>query len=147
MACSSTFGKSTFLSAPVRNSSPAAGAASCTEQLLEIPRRLLLSSNTLTLFDDERSKLSVPLVRPEDDSTFKTLQVSSSPWLRPGGQAKYQVTYEEPATSNPAAGEKPTSQTLEGLKAVSVSPGPPESDSDRNVTCPSSDDGTTSQSA
>ncbi|KAL0263422.1 hypothetical protein SLS55_002402 [Diplodia seriata] len=107
---------------------------------------ILLSSNTLTLFDDDRSKLSVPLVRPEDDHAFKTLQVSSSPWIRPDEQDKYQDTYQEPATNHAAVGERPMPQTLEGLKAVSVSPVPPGSDSDRNVTVPSSDDGNTSQS-
>lgn len=35
------------------------------------------SSNTLTMFDDERSKLSVPLVRPEDEATFRSLYVTS----------------------------------------------------------------------
>ena len=30
-------------------------------------------SNCITAFDDESSKLSIPLVRPEDDATFKTL--------------------------------------------------------------------------
>lgn len=38
---------------------------------------VLLSSNSLTLFDDERSKLSIPLVRPENEASFKSLYVSS----------------------------------------------------------------------
>ncbi|KAK8228674.1 hypothetical protein BKA81DRAFT_285312, partial [Phyllosticta paracitricarpa] len=38
---------------------------------------ILFSSNSMILFDDERNKLSVPLVRPEDESTFKTLQTST----------------------------------------------------------------------
>ena len=38
---------------------------------------VFFSSNQLTLFDDDRSKLTVPLVRPEDDATFKSLFVSS----------------------------------------------------------------------
>lgn len=107
---------------------------------------ILLSSNTLTLFDDDRSKLSIPLVRPEDDGAFKTLQVSSSPWLRPDEQGSYQDTHRDTSVSRGEAPEKPMLQTLEGLKAVSVSPAPPESDSDRNVTVPSSDDGTASVS-
>ncbi|EON64497.1 hypothetical protein W97_03729 [Coniosporium apollinis CBS 100218] len=40
---------------------------------------ILFSSNTLTLFDDDRSKLSIPLVRPEDDRTFKSLYITSGP--------------------------------------------------------------------
>ncbi|KAF2497990.1 UCH-domain-containing protein [Lophium mytilinum] len=39
---------------------------------------VLLSSNRLTLFDDEGSKLQIPLVRPEDERTFKSLYVSSA---------------------------------------------------------------------
>jgi ubiquitin carboxyl-terminal hydrolase 4/11/15 len=37
---------------------------------------ILFSSNNITLFDDEHSKLSIPMVRPEDASVFKGLQVS-----------------------------------------------------------------------
>ncbi|EKG21616.1 hypothetical protein MPH_01050 [Macrophomina phaseolina MS6] len=107
---------------------------------------ILLSSNTLTLFDDDRSKLSVPLVRPEDDRAFKTLQVSSSPWIKPSEEVDYQTSQEAPPTSRPGALEKPQPQSLEALKATSVSPTRAGSDSDRNVTLPSSDDGTASVS-
>jgi ubiquitin carboxyl-terminal hydrolase 4/11/15 len=37
---------------------------------------LLFSSSQLTLYDDDRSKLQIPLVRPEDDRAFKSLHVS-----------------------------------------------------------------------
>ncbi|KAF2027936.1 cysteine proteinase, partial [Setomelanomma holmii] len=40
---------------------------------------LLFSTNQLTMYDDDRTKLQVPLVRPEDDRTFKTLSISSKP--------------------------------------------------------------------
>lgn len=40
---------------------------------------LLFSSNQLTLYDDDRTKLQIPLVRPEDDRTFKGLSISSRP--------------------------------------------------------------------
>ncbi len=39
---------------------------------------ILFSQNVMTLFDDQRNKLSVPLVRPEDDSMFKTLRTQDS---------------------------------------------------------------------
>jgi ubiquitin carboxyl-terminal hydrolase 4/11/15 len=42
---------------------------------------LLFSTNQLTLYDDDRCKLQIPLVRPEDDRTFKSLSVSSKPRL------------------------------------------------------------------
>lgn len=39
---------------------------------------VLFSSNVLTLFDEERSKLSIPLVRPEDERAFRSLEVSDT---------------------------------------------------------------------
>ncbi|KAK5726579.1 hypothetical protein LTR15_002464 [Elasticomyces elasticus] len=38
---------------------------------------ILFSSNSMTVFDDERSKLSIPLVRPEDEIAFNTLYIST----------------------------------------------------------------------
>ncbi|OCK78431.1 hypothetical protein K432DRAFT_301974 [Lepidopterella palustris CBS 459.81] len=38
---------------------------------------ILFSSNMLTLFDDDRNKLQIPFVRPEDDRTFKSLCLTS----------------------------------------------------------------------
>ena len=40
---------------------------------------ILFSSNSMTLYDDDRSKLSIPFVRPENDETFKSLLTSSAP--------------------------------------------------------------------
>jgi hypothetical protein len=37
---------------------------------------VLFSRNILTLYGDDRSKLSIPLVRPENDSTFRTLHTT-----------------------------------------------------------------------
>lgn len=105
---------------------------------------ILLSSNTLAMFDDDRSKLSVPLVRPEDDHAFKTLQVSSSPWIRSDDVGRFQDYQQANVADQTDAPEKPMLQTLEGLKASSGSPAPTGSDSDRNVTVPSSEDGTAS---
>ncbi|KAF2100759.1 hypothetical protein NA57DRAFT_36859 [Rhizodiscina lignyota] len=39
---------------------------------------ILFSSNRMTLFDDERTKVTIPLVRPEDERAFKTLLTTSS---------------------------------------------------------------------
>jgi len=38
---------------------------------------ILFSSNSMTIFDDERSKLSIPLVRPESEAAFNCLYVTS----------------------------------------------------------------------
>ncbi|KAK5127892.1 hypothetical protein LTR85_005009 [Meristemomyces frigidus] len=38
---------------------------------------ILFSSSSMTLFDDERSKLSIPLVRPENEGAFRSLYVTS----------------------------------------------------------------------
>lgn len=40
---------------------------------------VLFSSNQLTLYDDEQIKVQIPLIRPEDDRTFKSLRVTSRP--------------------------------------------------------------------
>lgn len=52
---------------------------------------ILFSSNTMTLFDDERTKLSIPLVRPEDERAFKTLLTASSDVLPKNADAKVQA--------------------------------------------------------
>jgi len=39
---------------------------------------ILFSSNVVTLFDDDRQKHSIPLVRPENDETFKGLFTTSA---------------------------------------------------------------------
>ena len=39
---------------------------------------ILFSSNSMTLLDDDRSKLSIPLVRPEDEAAFNRLFITSS---------------------------------------------------------------------
>jgi ubiquitin carboxyl-terminal hydrolase 4/11/15 len=44
---------------------------------------LLFSSSQLTLYDDDRSKLQVPLVRPEDDRAFKFLHTSGASTANP----------------------------------------------------------------
>jgi ubiquitin carboxyl-terminal hydrolase 4/11/15 len=38
---------------------------------------LLFSSNQLTLYDDDRCKLQIPFVRPENERTFKSLSIST----------------------------------------------------------------------
>jgi ubiquitin carboxyl-terminal hydrolase 4/11/15 len=39
---------------------------------------VLFSSNTVTMFDDDRTKLSIPLVRPENEETFKGLFLTTA---------------------------------------------------------------------
>ncbi|KAF1808253.1 UCH-domain-containing protein [Eremomyces bilateralis CBS 781.70] len=57
---------------------------------------VLFSTNTLILFDDDRTKLSVPLVRPEDDRTFKSLFTSSGI----GHRIRKEVLPDEPPTTD-----------------------------------------------
>ncbi|GAB7348787.1 hypothetical protein MBLNU459_g7510t1 [Dothideomycetes sp. NU459] len=40
---------------------------------------VLFSSNTLTLYDDDQCKLSIPLVRPENEASFNCLHTTSGP--------------------------------------------------------------------
>ncbi|KAL2872570.1 uncharacterized protein BJX67DRAFT_12911 [Aspergillus lucknowensis] len=39
---------------------------------------ILFSQDKITMVDDDRNKISIPLVRPENDSVFKSLQTASS---------------------------------------------------------------------
>lgn len=50
---------------------------------------VLLSSNNLTLYDDDSQKLSIPLVRPENEAAFRNLYVTSGrPSLKPSNMPK-----------------------------------------------------------
>lgn len=40
---------------------------------------ILFSTNQLTLYDEDRTKLQIPLVRPEDERTFRTLSTTTRP--------------------------------------------------------------------
>lgn len=88
------------------------------DTLREHSADILFSSNSLTLFDDERSKLSIPLVRPESEATFKSLYVSSGDPL---------------STNQPKAESKETSylnglgQDSSGASIASATASPPAS--------------------
>ncbi|KAF2846418.1 cysteine proteinase [Plenodomus tracheiphilus IPT5] len=47
---------------------------------------ILFSSNQLTLYDDDGSKLRIPLIRPEDDRAFKSLSTTSMASVATGAQ-------------------------------------------------------------
>lgn len=63
---------------------------------------ILFSTNQLMIYDDDRSKLQVPLVRPEDDASFKSLYTSHGthhpvlPGSLSSGEAVGQPTPAEP---------------------------------------------------
>lgn len=40
---------------------------------------ILFSTNNITLYDDQHCKLSIPMVRPEDEKTFKSLRIGVGP--------------------------------------------------------------------
>ncbi|KAH0173927.1 UCH-domain-containing protein, partial [Aureobasidium melanogenum] len=44
---------------------------------------VLFSSNSMTLIDDDQCKLSIPLVRPENENTFNSLFISSLQPMKP----------------------------------------------------------------
>ncbi|KAF2768609.1 UCH-domain-containing protein [Teratosphaeria nubilosa] len=54
---------------------------------------ILFSSNSMTLFDDDRSKLSIPLVRPESEASFNSLYVSTG---KPQTAPQQPVSNEQP---------------------------------------------------
>ncbi|KAM0716606.1 hypothetical protein Q7P37_008051 [Cladosporium fusiforme] len=101
---------------------------------------VLLSSNSLTLFDDERSKLSIPLVRPENEASFKSLYVSSgdpfssyqpkaetkqNPYLNGLGQGSSGASATSAAASPPPSLKyrPPTTLTADSANAEPVRPG------------------------
>lgn len=75
---------------------------------------ILLSSNQLTLYDDDRDKLRIPLVRPEDEHTFKSLYITSGPRDQTQRQPRM-----EPSSSVPAEAvsspKEPTDDAHAGL--------------------------------
>ena len=50
---------------------------------------IMFSTNTLSTFDDERTKLSIPLVRPENEASFKNLYITSGTPASYGVKAGY----------------------------------------------------------
>lgn len=80
---------------------------------------ILFSSNSMTLYDDERNKLSIPLSRPENAAAFNTLYVTSG--SNPSGNVstKGQDTRERPTYLNGLGGE---SSTASGSSAAASPP-------------------------
>jgi ubiquitin carboxyl-terminal hydrolase 4/11 len=83
---------------------------------------ILFSTNTLTMFDDERSKLSIPLVRPENERSFKSLYIASG---HPHGSGATRTVQAEVQEQEPL--KEPPTQILP--------------DTERDVAVTSSDDG------
>lgn len=69
---------------------------------------ILFSSNSMTLYDDERSKLSIPLSRPENAAAFNTLYVTSGSTWSGNVAAKTQVTPERATYLNGLGGDSST---------------------------------------
>ncbi|KAI9038616.1 uncharacterized protein KD926_010560 [Aspergillus affinis] len=51
---------------------------------------VLFSQDKIIMVDDERNRISIPLVRPEDDSAFKSLRTVSDPSLFPRIESRHQ---------------------------------------------------------
>lgn len=60
---------------------------------------ILFSTNHLIIYDDDRSKLQVPLVRPEDENAFRSLSTShvTRHVLKPGSVSKSAVVGPPPS--------------------------------------------------
>ncbi|KAF2180805.1 cysteine proteinase [Zopfia rhizophila CBS 207.26] len=74
---------------------------------------ILFSSNHLTLYDDERSKLQIPLVRPEDERTFKSLYITSGFRNLTKEQAPLEKTASRPSETAAIGESSVTSSGLE----------------------------------
>lgn len=88
---------------------------------------ILFSSNTLTMFDNERSKLSIPLVRPENENVFKTLCTTNG-----------QMSLQSPV---PKALESTATSGISNSQPALESPLPTTSDTERDRIGTPSDDG------
>lgn len=68
---------------------------------------LLFSCNQVTLYDNDRCKLQIPFVRPEDERTFKDLHVSSgrrnSEKTQESTRLSTATSYDDPPTQAPVA--------------------------------------------
>lgn len=112
---------------------------------------ILFSSNSVTLFDDERSKLSIPLVRPENEAAFKSLYITSAPvqvlasssdskehpqpYLNGLGQASSAASVSSTAASPPPGRYRPPGAlAAEASSADSAKAGAPGSESGERPT-------------
>ena len=66
---------------------------------------ILFSQNLMTLYADDRNKLSVPFVRPEDENLFKNLRTTNVPSER--NELKVSATPLTPTESKPKAEPTP----------------------------------------
>lgn len=80
---------------------------------------ILLSSNSMTLLDDDRCKLSIPLVRPEDESTFNTLQIT--------GGAVDSRSQQQPYSNGLEEHDLPTGDAVSAAAASVLKYRPPQS--------------------
>lgn len=80
---------------------------------------VLLSSNQLTLYDDDHSKLRIPLVRPEDEQTFKSLYITSGPQRSVPSQATAEKL--TPQATKALSSKEPQDVLLAGFQNTSTS--------------------------
>lgn len=80
---------------------------------------LLLSQNSMTIYADDRNKLSVPFVRPEDDSAFKNICTTN-------------VIREKVSLKGTAAPFTPADKKMSPTKPVEAVPVEPETPSELN---------------
>ncbi|KAK4503262.1 hypothetical protein PRZ48_006690 [Zasmidium cellare] len=73
---------------------------------------ILFSSNSMTLFDNERNKLSIPLARPENEAAFNSLTITTGGSLANGQPEK---------TTQPAKEQPYLNGLGQGSSAASVS--------------------------
>lgn len=82
---------------------------------------LLFSSNQLTLYDDERCKLRIPLVRPENERTFNTLAIIS----RKPGHLEHGTSVDDEYTTAAAHEDPPAEPKSNANDAASTEAGGP----------------------
>jgi ubiquitin carboxyl-terminal hydrolase 4/11/15 len=94
---------------------------------------ILFSSNRMVLFDDDQTKVSVPLVRPENSSTYELLQTRGISSMSSEPSKSQQMNRpppasedSEPVSKEQAVPDSPLSRTM-SKQDLAVSPGTPTS--------------------
>ncbi|KAK5167935.1 hypothetical protein LTR04_006807 [Oleoguttula sp. CCFEE 6159] len=85
---------------------------------------ILFSLNSLTLFGDDRCKLSIPLVRPENEATFKDLYITSGTPRSAAPSKQHEQSLGTSALLNGATRNEQSSAASVSSAAVSLSEQP-----------------------
>lgn len=92
---------------------------------------VLFSSNSIVLYDDDHVKVSIPMVRPEDERSFNSLFVASSPIKAHNSSKPFFVQTDEPVPLEGLAQSQPSTKSPTSTKpSPQISPNRKPHDTD-----------------